>query len=358
MKTSFRENDSSITKVVKDYYGKTLKSSSDLRTSACCDSDSVPEEFKESLNNIHSDVLTRYYGCGLVAPMLLEGLRILDIGCGSGRDVYLLSQLVGESGEVIGVDMTLEQLDIAKSYSEYHEKKFGFRNFHFCQGYIENLELLNFEPSSFDLIVSNCVLNLSSDKESVLLGIKKLLKPGGEFYFSDIYSDRRISNDLKEDPILYGECLSGSLYWNDFLRMSKTAGFKDPRLVSDRPLIISDKNLLKRLGAINFYSATYRLFNIDELEDACEDYGQAVIYKGTITNNQNTFLFDKHHLIEYKKVFPVCANTYRMLHQSRFSPHFDYVGGFDKHFGVFDNCGSSIPFDKSNENASHNNSCC
>ncbi len=358
MKTTFQENDSSITKVVKDYYGKTLKSSSDLRTSACCDSDNVPEEFKEPLNNIHPDVLSRYYGCGLVAPMLLEGLRILDIGCGSGRDVYLLSQLVGDSGEVIGIDMTSEQLDIANSYSEYHAKKFGYRNFHFCQGYIENLEKLNFEPSSFDLIVSNCVLNLSSDKQSVLLGIKKLLKPGGEFYFSDIYSDRRISNELKEDPILYGECLSGSLYWNDFLRMSKEIGFKDPRLVSDSALTISDKNLLKRLGSINFYSATYRLFNIDELEDACEDYGQAVIYKGTIANNQNRVLFDKHHSIEYKKVFPVCGNTYRMLRQSRFSTHFDYLGNFNQHYGIYDNCGVSIPFMKSNENTSQNNSCC
>ena len=358
MKTKSQENDSSITRVVKDYYGKTLKSSADLRTSACCDSDNVPEEFKDPLTKIHPDVVSRYYGCGLVAPMLLRGLRILDIGCGSGRDVYLLSQLVGEFGEVIGIDMTFEQLDIAKNYSEYHKKKFGFKNFHFYQGYIEKLDKLNFEPSSFDLIVSNCVLNLSADKQSVLLGIKNLLKPGGEFYFSDIYSDRRIPNNLKDDPILYGECLSGSLYWNDFLRISKQAGFKDPRLVSDRSLTISDKNLRKRLGAINFHTATYRLFNIDELEDACEDYGQAVIYKGTVSNTPSRFLLDKHHLFEYKKVFPVCGNTYRMLRQSRFSSHFEYLGGFDKHFGIFENCGIGIPFEKSKEKASQNDSCC
>tara|TARA_B100000965_G_scaffold403082_1_gene430430 strand:+ start:601 stop:1665 length:1065 start_codon:yes stop_codon:yes gene_type:complete len=349
MKTSFQKNDSSITKVVKDYYGKTLNSSSDLRTSACCDSDNVPEEFKEPLKNIHPEVLSRYYGCGLVAPMCLEGLRILDIGCGSGRDVYLLSQLVGKNGEVIGIDMTSKQLDVANSYADYHTKKFGYKNFHFHQAYIEKLEKLNFEENSFDLIVSNCVLNLSSDKQSVLLGIKKLLKPGGEFYFSDIYSDRRIPNHLKDDPILYGECLSGSLYWNDFIRISKKVGFKDPRLVSDRKLTISDKNLLKRLGSINFYSATYRLFNIDVLEDSCEDYGQAVIYKGTIANNQNIFLLDKHHQFESKKVFPVCANTFDMLHQSRFFPHFDYVGKLDQHFGIFQNCGVSMPFDKANQ---------
>tara|TARA_Y100001968_G_scaffold149514_1_gene136730 strand:- start:387 stop:1463 length:1077 start_codon:yes stop_codon:yes gene_type:complete len=358
MNFSSQDNESLTTQVVKDYYGKILKSSSDLRTSACCDSDNVPDEFKEPLNNIHPDVSSRYYGCGLVAPMLLDGLRVLDIGCGSGRDVYLLSQLVGKSGEVIGIDMTSEQLDIAKSYSEYHATKFGFKNFHFYKGYIETLEILDFAPNSFDLIVSNCVLNLSSDKKSVLLGIKKLLKPGGEFYFSDIYSDRRIPNNLKDDPVLYGECLSGSLYWNDFLRMSREVGFKDPRLVSDRLLTINDKNILKYLGSINFYSATYRLFNINELEDACEDYGQAVVYKGTIANSQNRFLLDKHHSIEPNKVFPVCGNTYRMLKESRFSSHFEYFGKFDKHFGIFENCGLSIPFETLNKKDMKDNSCC
>ena len=355
MKNTFNQNDSSKEKVVKDYYGKILKSSSDLKTSACCDSSTVPDEFKEPLKKIHPEISSRYYGCGLVAPLLLEGLRVLDIGCGSGRDVYLLSQLVGERGEVIGIDMTSEQLDIAKGYADYHERKFGFNNFNFCQGYIEKLEEFGFETSSFDLIVSNCVLNLSSDKHSVLSGIKKLLKPGGEFYFSDVYADRRIPNNLKDDPILYGECLSGSLYWNDFLRISKSVGFKDPRLVIDRPLTITDKDLLRRLGSIKFYSATYRLFNIDDLEDACEDYGQAVIYKGTIENNKNKFLLDKHHLIENKKVFPVCGNTYRMIRQSRFSSHFDYLGGFCNHFGIFENCGIQMPFDKKE---SIENGCC
>ena len=358
MKNTFHENNSSKNNIVKDYYGKTLKSSSDLLTSACCDSDNVPEEFKEPLSKIHPEVLSRYYGCGLVAPLLLRGLRILDIGCGSGRDVYLLSQLVGKDGEVIGIDMTSEQLDIANSYADYHSNKFGYNNFNFYQGYIEKLEMLDFKPGSFDVIVSNCVLNLSSDKQSVLLGIKKLLKPGGEFYFSDIYCDRRIPNHLIDDPILYGECLSGSLYWNDFLSISKRAGFQDPRLVSDRPLTINDKNLLKRLGPINFHSATYRLFNIDELEVACEDYGQAVIYKGTIKNNQNSFLLDKHHRMEYKKIVPVCGNTYRMLRNTRFSEHFDYVGGFEKHFGIFENCGINIPFDMKNETTIEKNNCC
>ena len=337
-------NNSSIRDAVKEYYSQTLQSTEDLKTTACCDVSSIPNELREPLNNIHPEVLSRYYGCGLIAPCLLNGLRILDLGCGSGRDVYLLSQLVGKDGEVIGVDMTSEQLDVAKRHAMYHADIFGYENFNFVQGYIEQLDELNLEPASFDVVISNCVVNLSSNKNAVFSGIKKLLKPGGEFYFSDVYADRRIPSRLQNDPLLYGECLSGSLYWNDFIRIAKREGFQDPRLVCDRPLVVTDPELTKRLGPIKFHSATYRLFNIPELEDACEDYGQAVIYKGTIPNNLNEIIFDKHHRIEKNKVFPVCGNTYRMLSQSRFLPHFDFKGNFNTHCGIFDNCGMSIPF--------------
>jgi hypothetical protein len=133
-------------------------------------------------------------------------------------------------------------------------------------------------------VISNCVVNLSADKLAVLNGVRRLLKRGGEFFFADVYADRRVPEALRHDPVLYGECLSGALYWNDFLRLARQAGFADPRLVSDRPLAITDPELAARTGAIRFFSATYRLFSIPELEDACEDHGQAVIYRGTIPN--------------------------------------------------------------------------
>lgn len=139
------------------------------------------------LGNIHPEVLSRYYGCGLVCPPLLDGCRVLDLGSGSGRDVYALSQLVGATGEVIGVDMTDEQLSVANQHKQYHSDQFGFDNVTFLKGYIEKLDELGLEPSSFDVIVSNCVINLSPDKDAVLAGISRLLKPGGEFYFSDVY---------------------------------------------------------------------------------------------------------------------------------------------------------------------------
>jgi len=330
--------------VVQDYYGKQLQSSADLKTTACCDISSLPSWLKPVLSRIHPEVLSRYYGCGLVCPLQLSGCRVLDLGCGSGRDVYALAQLVGADGEVVGVDMTDEQLEVAQSHQAWHVEKFGFNNVRFIKGYIEKLDELDLEPGSFDVIVSNCVVNLSPDKTAVLSGIHRLLKPGGEFYFSDVYSDRRVPEKVREDSVLYGECLGGALYWNDFLRLANASGFADPRLVEDRPLEITDEKLALQTGNLQFFSATYRLFKLDELESACEDYGQAVIYQGTIADSPHQFVLDKHHTIATGRVFPVCGNTWRMLQNSRFAEHFTFIGDFSQHFGLFEGCGTRMPF--------------
>ena len=348
----------SLSSAVQEYYGFTLTGTADLRTSACCDVSSVPEALRPLLARIHPEVLSRYYGCGLVAPPLLQGARVLDLGCGSGRDVYLLAQLVGERGEVVGVDMTAEQLAVAERHRAFHAEQFGYANVRFLDGAIERLDTLDLEPASFDLVISNCVVNLSVDKLAVLQGVRRLLKPGGEFYFADVYADRRIPQALRDDPVLYGECLSGALYWNDFLRLARQAGFADPRLVSDRPLQVTDPELAARTGTIGFHSATYRLFHIDDLEDACEDHGQAVIYRGTIPDHTHQLPFDKHHLIDTGRVFPVCGNTYRMLAESRLASHFTFIGDFSRHYGLFPGCGGCLPFDTTTAEAAAGGSCC
>lgn len=337
--------------LVQDYYGKQLTSSNDLKTTACCDISLVPEWLKPLLAKIHPMVLERYYGCGLVCPSDLTGLKVLDLGCGSGRDVFLLSQLVGPTGQVVGVDMTPEQLAVARDYKGYHAEQFGFDNVTFLQGYIERLDELPLEASSFDVVVSNCVVNLSPDKLSVLKGVARLLKPGGELYFSDVYCDRRLPDSLRQDPVLYGECLGGALYWKDFLRLSAQAGFIDPRLVEDRALLVTAADLAERLGEHRFYSASYRLFNLPGLEDACEDYGQAVRYLGTSQDQPHAFVLDKHHRFVTGRIYPVCSNSFDMLKLSRFAEHFVFMGDTQTHFGLFEGCGSAIPFSQANENS-------
>lgn len=342
---------------VQNYYGKILQNTGDLKTSACCDVSSMPDWLKPLLAKVHPEVSARYYGCGLLAPALLEGCRILDLGSGSGRDCYVLAQLVGPKGSVVGVDMTAEQLAVANAHREYHAERFGFANVVFRQGYIEDLSALELADASFDVIVSNCVINLSPDKDSVLREAYRLLKPGGELYFSDVYADRRLVDALREDEVLYGECLGGALYWNDFENLARRHGFSDPRLVEDRPISIDDPHLADKVGDARFFSATYRLFKLEALEPACEDYGQAVVYQGSIPGAAHAFVLDKHHRIETGRVFPVCGNTWRMLKDTRFALHFQFIGDFSRHFGLFEGCGGGLPFDQPDAAASAV-SCC
>eukprot|EP00339_Tiarina_fusa_P029782 CAMPEP_0117070320 /NCGR_PEP_ID=MMETSP0472-20121206/49411_1 /TAXON_ID=693140 ORGANISM="Tiarina fusus, Strain LIS" /NCGR_SAMPLE_ID=MMETSP0472 /ASSEMBLY_ACC=CAM_ASM_000603 /LENGTH=262 /DNA_ID=CAMNT_0004793393 /DNA_START=137 /DNA_END=925 /DNA_ORIENTATION=- len=246
--------------------------------------------------------------------------------------------------------MTEEQLAVATKHLDYHADKFGFSNVEFRQGYLETLADLNLEAGSFDVIISNCVINLCSDKEAVLKECLNLLKPGGELYFSDVYANRRVPQELQDDEVLWGECLSGALYWNDFENMARKVGFTDPRLVEDDPITVQNagvERLFSSTGndALEFYSATYRLWKLDNLEPYCEDYGQAVIYKGSMERYPSGWLLDKHHFFEAGKIHPVCGNTYNMLHDTKLKEHFDFVGTWDKHYGIFEGCGSAIPFD-------------
>ena len=334
---------------VQNYYGNQLQTTDDLQTNACCTLTAPPKHILDALNLVADEVQAKYYGCGLTIPSAIEGLRILDLGSGSGRDCYIASKLVGEHGYVVGVDMTDEQLNVAQDYIEYHTEKFGYKkaNVEFIKGNIEALGELNLEKELFDIIISNCVINLATDKQKVLQDAFDLLKPGGEMYFSDVYSDRRIPMKLQKDKVLWGECLSGALYWNDFLSYATKAGFTDPRVMEDKPITIDNKELEETVGDIKFYSVTYRLWKIDGLEKDCEDYGQAVAYKGGIPESDFGLELDNHHYFAKGKIESVCGNSYNMLHKTRFKQYFDFYGSFDTHFGIFEGCGGNAPFSES-----------
>ena len=330
----------------QDYYGKVLAGSSDLKTDACCTMEAPPPEILSALRNVHEEVKARYYGCGLVAPQAIAGCQVLDLGSGSGQDAYILAQLIGSDGSVTGVDATPEQLAVARGHEDWHRQRFGYEtsNVRFLEGDIEKLGDLDLPEGHFDVIVSNCVINLVADKRAVFEAAHRLLKPGGELYFSDVYSERRVPENLREDPVLHGECLSGALYWGDFLALAKSSGFLDPRLVTSRPLGIGDQAVQEKLDGIAFHSATYRLFKLDGLESQCEDYGQAVRYRGTVPGQERVFELDGHHHIEAGRMFPICGNSWKMLADTRFAEHFDFFGDFATHYGVFPDCGVAVPF--------------
>ena len=344
----------------RTYYGEVLGGSADLRTDACCTLAAPSPQVRAALAKIHDEVKAHYYGCGLVVPQAIEGAHILDLGSGSGQDAYLLAQLVGEHGRVTGVDATRGQLAIAKRHLDWHRERLGYAqsNVRFVEGDIERLDALDLPEEGYDAIVSNCVINLVADKAAVLRAAYRLLKPGGELYFSDVYADRRVPAALLADPILHGECLAGALYWGDFVPIAKAAGFADPRLVTDRPLAINDADIAAKLDGIAFHSATYRLFKLDGLEAQCEDYGQAVRYRGTVPGSELVFHLDHHHAIEAGRLFPVCGNTWKMLAETRFAAHFDFFGDFSHHFGVFAGCGITSPFGAGENTASLSAGCC
>jgi SAM-dependent methyltransferase len=323
---------------VKEYYGKTLTGSKDLKTSACCNLESLPQQHREILPLIEGEILEKFYGCGSPIPPAIEGCRILDLGCGTGRDVYLASRLAGPEGFVIGVDMTAEQLEVARRHRIPQTKKFGYDtpNVDFRQGYIEDLAACGIPDNSIDLVISNCVINLSPDKEQVFTEIFRVLKPGGELYFSDVFSGRRIPEELRNDPLLYGECLSGALYLEDFRRLLTRIGCPDYRVISRKSITLDNPAVEAKAGMIDFYSITVRAFKLPGIEDICEDYGQTAVYLGTITGMPHRFPLDDHHTFITGKPMLVCGNSAAMVGETRFGRHFKVSGDRSLHFGPFD----------------------
>ena len=324
---------------IQDYYGKILQSNNDLKTSACCTADAMPENLRKILAELHPEVKDKFYGCGSPIPPALEGKAVLDLGSGSGRDCFILSKLVGPQGRVIGVDMTDGQLEVANRHIPYHAERFGYGkpNVEFRKGYIEDLEGLGLEDDSMDVVVSNCVINLSPDKRRVFSEIFRVLKPGGELYFSDVFADRRIPPALAGDTVLLGECLSGAFYIEDFRRLLSELGCPDYRVTATSKIELNDPEIEVKAGMIGFYSMTVRAFKLD-LEDRCEDYGQVAYYLGGIAGHPHGFKLDDHHHFKTGRPMLVCGNTAAMLGQTRYAPYFRIIGDTSTHYGLFD-CG-------------------
>lgn len=213
-----------VKKIVRERYGEVAK-----KSSSCCGSKKVSAEdvskaigyTAEELESIPS-AANMGLGCGnpTAIASLKEGEVVLDLGSGGGLDCFLAAQKVGPSGRVIGVDMTADMIDLARNNTE----KNNFENVEFRLGEIENLPVAN---DSVDIIISNCVINLSPEKQRVFDEAFRVLKPGGRIAISDIVLLQELPESLRNNKTLLVGCVAGAELKDKYLDMIKNAGFKD-----------------------------------------------------------------------------------------------------------------------------------
>jgi ubiquinone/menaquinone biosynthesis C-methylase UbiE len=235
--TNSNINTSSIHPVVREHYANAARQSA-----SCCGGGNSGSECgcggnqgvkysgsefyeKEAFESIPEDISSFSLGCGnpIALASLLPGEVVLDLGSGGGLDCFLASKKVGASGHVIGVDMTPEMLDKART----NLAKLGMTNVEFRLGEIEHLPV---SDNSVDVVISNCVINLSPDKPQVFREIFRVLKPGGRLAVSDIVTDGELPEKLKKDLEAWAGCLSGALDVNVLKEMLKRTGFMNTRV--------------------------------------------------------------------------------------------------------------------------------
>ena len=324
-----RRSRSDLRRMLQQFYGQRLQRTADLSTKACC-TDDTARRFSDVLAMLPDEVRERQYGCGCPLPVDdLRGLTVLDLGAGAGVDAFIALHSVGPQGAVHGVDMTAEQLDVARRNADTVARRFEHpqTNVTFHEDYIETADVI--PDASIDLVISDCVINLSPAKEEVFRTIWRVLRPGGEFYVSDIAADRRVPDRIRQDPTLVAECLGGAEYEHDWFDQMRHAGFADPRVVERRVI------QREALGEpIVFSSLTVRGFKLPDMDSRCEDYGQSAVYRGSMRNTPARFVLDDHHVFEAQRPAAVCRNTARMLTETRLGPHFEVTAPV-RHFGLF-----------------------
>jgi len=224
-----------IKKIVKESYAKVAKQgTSCCLSSSCCSSSNNSRDISKTVGytddemNAVPDGANLGLGCGnpVAIASLKEGDVVLDLGSGAGFDAFLAAKKVGKTGRVIGVDMTPEMLERAKA----NAKKGGFDNVEFRSGEIEKLPV---KDNVIDVIISNCVINLSPDKETVFKEAFRVLKSGGRLMVSDLVLAKDLPKEIKESVEAYVGCLAGAIKKDDYLGFIKQAGFQDIKVISE-----------------------------------------------------------------------------------------------------------------------------
>ena len=332
----------SVEKLVKDRYSLGAEA---RVAELCCPTDYDPRY----LQVIPDEVLERDYGCGDPSRYLEPGETVLDLGSGTGKICFIAAQVVGETGRVIGVDMTPEMLAVARRNAPLVASQLGYANVEFRRGRIQDLKLdldlldeaLAAQPvsdvaglleiqahsdelrlrqplvadDSVDVVVSNCVLNLvdNRQKEELFQEICRVLRRGGRAVISDIVSDEPVPKEMQEDPELWSGCISGALTEAGFLAAFEVAGFHGIRI------LVRQKEPWQTVDGIEFRSVTVEAFK--GKAGPCLERNQAVIYKGPFKE----VLDDDDHRMVRGRRYAVCDKTYNLYRQGPYRASFELV---------------------------------
>ncbi|MFH1199138.1 MAG: arsenite methyltransferase [Candidatus Omnitrophota bacterium] len=229
-----------IKKIVREGYAKAItQNTSCCSTDSCCGSTNKAKNISKTVGYSDAEMNTvpeganLGFGCGnpVAVASLKEGDVVLDLGSGAGFDAFLASSKVGKTGRVIGVDMTSEMIEKAKA----NAKKGNYTNVEFRFGEIEKLPVDN---SSIDVIISNCVINLSPDKKAVFKEAHRVLKSGGRLMVSDLVLVKDLSDALKSSVEAYVGCLAGTIKKDDYLKFIIMAGFQNVEIISELPYLV------------------------------------------------------------------------------------------------------------------------
>jgi len=219
---------------------KSQNESSCCGATGCCGVDyTIFSENYENLNGYNPDA-DLGLGCGLPTEFakIKEGDTVVDLGSGAGNDCFIARAITGESGRVIGIDMTEEMIKKAKE----NTKKLEFKNVKFRLGDIERMPLTS---NIADVVVSNCVLNLVPDKVKAFNEVYRILKPGGHLSVSDVVIEGILPTSIKEEAELYAGCVSGAIQINEYLKIMADSGLKNINIQKKKSINIPDEILLK-----------------------------------------------------------------------------------------------------------------
>jgi arsenite methyltransferase len=246
---------------VREHYAERIKSNASCcGPSDCCSTDSnlYPTDLLTTLPQGESSIS---YGCGdpITLASLEPGQTVLDLGSGAGLDCFFAAKKVGETGKVIGVDMTPEMLERARASA----KRLNLSNVEFRQGYIEELPV---ESDTVDVIISNCVINLSPDKAKVFAETFRVLKPGGKLAVSDIVTEGLLPDSVRKNLSMWAGCVAGAVDAGEYIGMMKAVGFTNISVVPvyfDKETVdsaleeIQDLPELKAVSREDIYKAVY-----------------------------------------------------------------------------------------------------